>query len=154
MQPPSDVIRGAIKIDNLPDLACKKILNFADAIKALAQFTSIEIPEGITNVIIGFQEPSTDDTNKLWVRRDINGNFVGLYIFASGSWRPIYNLVPGEVIWLAIDSRYPPEGFQLIDASGPSFILSSVRTALVADYLKDDPAHTYYQYAAYAFIGY
>ncbi len=153
MQPLIDVIRGALKIDNLPDLACAEINSFADAIRAFPQFATVEVPTSVSGIIFSPVEPTTDDTNKLWVKVDVNGNFIGVYVFTNGDWNAVYLFPPGHIEWLAIDSRSPPKGFTLINALGPTFIDSSVRTHLMAQYLLD-PTLVFYVYAAYAFTGY
>ncbi len=153
MQPTVDTISGALKINNLPDLACKEINSFADALKALAQFSTIELPASITGVVFGASEPSESEVNKIWARTDNNGNFIGFYVFTAGEWRPAYTLPDGHIEWISGDSRSPPPGFQLINNVGPNFINSGVRTHLQAFYFFDATS-TYYLYYAAAFVGY
>jgi len=156
MQPPINGVRGLFKIDGLPDLACKEINSFADAIKALPDFAVVELPASFNSTIVGAQAPSADDTNKIWYRFDLSGNFIGIYAFQAGAWELVVQPAPAGTIdihWRYGPSNVTYNGWTLIDTAGPAIIDATVRTALVAQYVQDVTL-TYYIYAAYIFTGY
>lgn len=66
-------------------------------------------------VVIGPQIPSSDDSNKLWIKIDSNRNLEGFFLYTKNKWRPAYNYAPKEVIWMYGLSSDLPEGFRLLD---------------------------------------
>jgi len=85
----SDVIQGALKILNLPDLAC--YTSYAEAIQAIVANIGVELPQGdLTNVVVGNQQPSNSQLDALWIRKDNSGTFLGIYVYSGGEWVQIY----------------------------------------------------------------
>lgn len=110
-----DVPQGSVKIVGLPDLACFETVQQWAA--ALASQLAIEIPDTITNVVIGNSEPINSQTTALWIRRDNSGTFVGLYIYSSGAWVQIYP-VPLPLVqftWVTGSSLDIPTGYARAD---------------------------------------
>lgn len=154
MQPPITGVTVPILINSLPDLACAEVNSIADAIQVLAQYGTVEIPTSITNVIVGFSEPTSDDINKIWFRYDVNANFLGIYAFQNGGWHPVVmTSALTDIFWKYRATNIPATGFTIIDSTGPSFIDSVTRAYLESLYVWD-VGHTFYIYAAYAFTGY
>lgn len=128
----NDVIQGAVKVVNLPDLAC--FTNFEEFVQALANSLVLEIPQSITNVVDGNSEPTSSQTTVLWVRRDNSGTFVGLYVFTAGSWTQIYP-VPGQLTRVYGSTLDIPEGFQRADQD-PNLTVAQ-RTFLQGQWMPD-----------------
>lgn len=104
----NDVIRGAIKLDGFTEGVCFK--SWDDFLATLPSLLAIEIPDDITNVTIGNTQPTDDQRDNLWIRKDSAGVFMGFYLYASGAWQKIWP-VDGELIMIVGDSRTPPTGF-------------------------------------------
>lgn len=128
---PTDSISGAVKVVNLPDLAC--FTDFADFVQKLADSLVIEIPDSITNVVVGNSEP-TDSNTALWVRRDNSGTFVGLYVYTSGVWAPIYP-VPGQLTRIYGSTLDVPSGWRRADQD-PNLTVAQV-AFLQAQWMAD-----------------
>lgn len=128
----SDVVRGALKLNGLPDRLC--FTSWKDFILSLPDLLSVEVPASASNVIVGNEYPTTDDINKIWYRRDPSGNFIGIYAFQNGQWRLLYNYAPNEIIWMYGNSAVIPEGFVLIE-QGDAVIISTVVNALRSQYV-------------------
>lgn len=111
----TDEIQGAVKILNLPDVACFETIQQWAA--ALAEQLVIEIPSTITNVVIGNSEPTDSQNTALWVRRDNAGTFIGLYVFSSGAWLQIYPvpLPLTQFTWVTGSSLSIPTGYKRAD---------------------------------------
>lgn len=109
---PNDVIRGAIKIDNF--LQDKCFTSWKDFVLALPQMLTVEVPTSVTNVTVGTVQPGDDEKDNLWIRRDNSGSFLGMYIFAAGSWKQIFP-VPNEIFYVYGDSRQPPPGYSFVE---------------------------------------
>ena len=97
-----DVVRGAVKIDNFPEGCC--FTSFADMIKSLPQWLTVEIPNDITNVVVSITPPTEAQRDSVWFKVGAGGTFVGIYIFATGQWRQIYPH-PAQLIRVYGDSR-------------------------------------------------
>jgi len=117
----SDVVRGAIVIDNFPEGCCYK--SFEEFIKALPSWLAVQIPPNISNVTIGANQPSEAERGNLWVKVGSGSIFAGLYLFTGGSWTQIYP-IPNQIFRVYGDSRTPPDGFSLAD----SFVTSAAAT--------------------------
>lgn len=144
-------VRGAIKIENLPDLSCFK--SFKDFVQALPSFLALEIPVNITNVIVSNIQPTDSQRDSVWFRFSNSGTFVGIYVFSGGAWRQIVR-VPApnvEVIWTYGDSREIDEQFLIVDQDNPHFTASDA-TQIMTQYIQD-PTNTYYTYFAVTYEG-
>jgi hypothetical protein len=130
----SDTILGAIKIAGLPEEAC--FTTFKDLLQALPNYLQVEIPTSVTNVLVSSTTPNEDQRDYLWVRRDLNGRFIGLYTYQCGKWQPAYNFAPGQIIWIYSSTGDVPDGFQKVDASN-SAVPVAVANALAATYIKN-----------------
>lgn len=106
-------------------------------------------PTSITNVVVSNQEPT--DRNVVWFRRSNAGVFIGIYIYSGTKWNQIFP-APDAVFWMVGDSRDVPDGYELVDTSGPTSISSYTRDFLVTKYQRD-PGDTYYTYFATVFVG-
>lgn len=146
--------KGALKLQNIPDNAC--FSNFKEFVESLPEYLTVEVPASISNVVISQAPPGEDDKNKLWFRRDASGNFIGIYVFQSGAWRPFYNLVIGaavsQITWAHGSSSNVPDGFRLILANDPtSNIPQAVRQAIQSQYVPDGSGG--FLYFALEYIG-
>lgn len=112
MSSENDLIRGAVKLDTFIEDKC--FTSWKEFIAALPGMLTVEIPASITNVNVGNQQPSDSERDNLWIRKDNAGSFLGIYLYASGSWKKIYP-VPGEFNIIFGDSRTPPDGYTLTD---------------------------------------
>lgn len=146
MQGNEDInVKGAIKINDLPDLGC--FTSFEELLKALPTFLTVEIPSTITNVIVSNVQPLDDQRDALWVRRNNAGSFVGLYIYASGTWRQIYPVGGGntgtfQLFRVKGDSRTIPEGYLLADEDNPH--LTANEASWVKTQWLHNPTQEYY----------
>lgn len=113
---------------------------------------AVDIPSSLFGAVVSKDEPGEDGRDRLWVRRDGSGNYVGTYAFQAGKWRPVYNTVPGEIIWLYGDSNYVPEGFTLIQTGDDAVVDSTTAAALMARYVPLPTGG--YSYFAVLFTGY
>jgi hypothetical protein len=145
----NEVIRGALKLTQLPDRVC--FTSWRDFVQALPDLLSVEVPESVSGVVVSADQPGDDDKEKLWFRRDFSGNFLGLYAFQNGNWHPFYNLAPNEVVWVFGDSGDPPDGFVVILPDDP-VVPSAVVTHLINLYLPNESGS--FAYFAVRFNGY
>ena len=129
----TDVIRGALKLDNFNE---GRSYSDLDAfVQALADMFSVEIPENITNVIVSSSEPGDDFKTGVWIRRDTSGTFAGIYIFQSDAWKSIVPPVfDTQIILMYGDSRNVPSGYSLADASNAN-LPAGVGAQLVASWI-------------------
>lgn len=144
-------VRGAVKIDNLPDLAC--FTSFKDFLKELPNLLTLELPVTISNVIVSNIQPTDALRSSVWFRMSNSGSFIGIYLYSGGAWRQIFPIPEPvvQVFWVAGDSRDIPVGFELVDAGNPNFTASQ-RTHIMAQYLSD-PTNTFYEYFAVNYVG-
>jgi len=149
MQLISDVIKGAIKLNQLPDRL--KYSSWIEFIKDLPNLLSVEVPTSVSGVIVGSSYPTETDRDKVWYRRDSAGNLIGTYAFQAGSWRPLYQLAPGQILWLYGDSSDIPEGFIMIDVGDPRIPALVVNT-LMPQYIPNGSGG--YEYFAVRWAGY
>lgn len=106
----NDVIRGAVKLDGFIEEKCFK--SWAEFITALPSMLALEIPDSITNVTVGNTQPTDDQRDNLWIRKDSSGSFVGFYLYAQGTWQKIFP-ADGELTWVSGDSRVIAPGYTL-----------------------------------------
>lgn len=111
MSAANDVIRGALKLDNFMESKC--FTTWQDFIAAIPSMFSVEVPESITNVTVGNVQPGDSDRDHLWIRKDTAGSFMGLYIYAQGSWKKIYP-APNEIFLVYGDSRTLDPGYKVV----------------------------------------
>jgi hypothetical protein len=147
------LVKGALKLQGLLDELC--VESVQDLVKVLPKYLSVEIPSSVSNVVVSNQQPGPDQRQSLWVRLDNASNFVGLYVYAVGTWRPV-SPVPNQVFRIAdsqADSRNPPEGFKLATEAG--FLSESQKTFLKAQWhWHNDVVNTYYDIFDVFFTGY
>ena len=109
------IIKGAIKVQGVPESACFQ--NFAQLLNALGTYLSVEIAnQAFSNVVISVAQPGQADRDKMWVRLNPAGQFIGFYFYFNNIWNQVYP-VPGEIFWLIGDSANPPAGFAFFDNS-------------------------------------
>lgn len=106
----TDVIRSAVKLDGLIEGKC--FTSWEEFLSELPKMLIVEIPTGITNVTVGNAQPSSSELDHLWVKTDGAGSFIGLFIYATGSWRQIYP-VPNQIFLMYGDSSNIPDGYRL-----------------------------------------
>lgn len=112
---PANIVVAPTALLNLPDLSC--FTSFQEFLAALPQFLVALVPTNITNVVIGNIQPQDTQRNTLWVRKDNSGTFIGLFVYSSGIWSPIWP-VPNGVYgtWrLSTDPFGPPAGYTRLD---------------------------------------
>lgn len=134
---PQTVIKGAIKVQGVPDTACFD--TFAQLLNSLGQFLTVEIAQSsLSNVIISNQQPGALDKDKVWFRLANSGSFLGIYIFNGTIWAQVLP-APGQVFWLAGNSTNPPPGYTLLPDD--TAVFSNVQYALLfPDLTKCYPA--------------
>jgi len=98
-----------LTLTGIPDNLCFEG-TFAEAIKAVLDRVRVLVPDTITNVVVGTTEPSDSQRDYVWFRTSSGGDFIGIYIFASGAWQQI-SPVPNALSWVFGDSDDPPAGF-------------------------------------------
>lgn len=106
-----DVIRGILKLDNFMEGKC--FTSWADFIAAMPSMFSVEVPTDVTNVKLGTDQPSDSERDNLWIKINGAGSFVGIFIYAQGTWQQIYP-VPQEIFFMYGDSRNVPAGYRLV----------------------------------------
>lgn len=144
------VVRGALKIDNVPDRAC--FSTWRQFLESIPDFLTVEVPSSVSGVVVGPNTPDEDDRDKIWFRRDNGGNFLGVWAFQNGAWRPLFNFGTNQIIWTFGDSTNIPDGFVLIEEGDP-VIPSNIVQGLTALYIpaQAGPGFGYY---ALRFSGY
>jgi len=136
-----DVTRGSLKVNNLPDRVC--IRSWKEFIESIPSFITVEVPASVSNVVIGNTAPGEDDIDKLWLRRDASGTFLGLYIFQGGEW-VLITPPPETVWWFYGNSEDPPNGYTTI-LTGDPVISPAVVEALIPRYVAISPGvYSYY----------
>lgn len=147
----SDTIRGALKVNGLPERSC--FTSFSELLAALPELLSVEIPIGSSGVIVGPDEPGEQDRGKLWLRRDNSGGVIGKYAFQGGHWERLYDVVTGEVRWIVGDSTQIPAGWELIE-EGVAGFPSEVIDRLVSTYVPNVNIAGAYYYFAVHYVGF
>lgn len=104
---------GLVKVLGLPQDFCFKG-TAADILQLIASYLAVELPESITNVVVGNSEPTDIQNTALWIRQNASGTFQGLYVVSGGQWVPIYP-VPGQLTWVYGSTDDVPEGWQRAD---------------------------------------
>lgn len=142
---------GTIKLEGQIDDLC--IEDLASFIKALEKYAKIHIPYSVTNVIVGNIPPGDGDRQKVWFRTDSSGSFVGIYIYAQGSWNVIFPY-PKQLFWIGpgSDSRKIEKGFELISEDSGGMTTGEAQ-AIVAQYIGS-PGNDYYTYYAVRYKGF
>lgn len=136
----TDVIRGALKLDNFTE--GKAYSNLDSFIKDLSNMFSVEIPENVTNVIVSSSEPGDDFKTGVWIRKDAAGAFAGVYIFQVDSWTKIVPpLFDTEVILMYGNSNDIPSGYSLADDTNPD-LPAGVGTQLMTEWVSDGSNYT------------
>lgn len=118
-----DIVRGAIKLDNFVEGQC--FASWAEFLQALPTLLAVELPTGITNVTVGYNQPSSSERGNLWIRTDGSGSFIGLFLYMQSAWQQIYP-APNQLFLMYGDSRTLPAGYTLA-SSDPN--ISSVELA-------------------------
>lgn len=145
----TNIVKGSIVVQNLPDLAC--FTDFRELLLSLQTFLSVEIPASITNVIISNIQPGDDQRQSLWIRLSNGGNFIGVYFFAVGAWRQVFPQ-PNGVFWMFGDSRDIPNGYLLVDEDNPHFTTSGAQK-IMSNYVVS-VAGDFFTYFAVTFEGF
>ena len=116
---PQTVIKGAIKVQGVPESACFD--TFAQLLDSLGKYLTVEIAtSAVSNVIISNVQPSALDKDKIWFRRSNSGSFVGIYVYTGTKWIQVLP-APQQVFWLYGDSSNPPDGFAFIQNGDGTF---------------------------------
>lgn len=144
----NDVVRGALKIDGMPETAC--FTSFEEFIRAIPNFIAVEVPLSISNVVIGSAAPGEDERHKLWLRFDTSNNFLGQYIFTKGQWQIAYTFAPNQLVRVVGDSREIDDGFKLADNT----VLTNDQANFLQLQWKRDPTDTFWEIFDVLFVGY
>ena len=110
-------IRGSVKVTSIPDSAC--FTTFADLLRALGTYLSVEIPDQtFSNIIISAEQPGAADVNKIWWQLGSSGTFLALRTWDPNT-QTWVSLFPStkQIFWFAGDSDNPPAGFKLLEAA-------------------------------------
>lgn len=143
------MLKGNIKLIGLIESCC--FSSVQELIKALPNLLMAEFPEGLTNVTVGNKQPSEEERDNLWIRKDNSGSFIGIYVFSQGVWRCIEPL-KGGVKWVHGDSRDIEQGYSLIDTGLVGFTADEI-THIKHQYFLHSSG-TYYTYFAVTFTGF
>lgn len=150
MSNPVQEIKGAIVIQGLPETEC--FTTFEEMLTVLSKYLVLQLPIGLlTNVLVSNIEPLDSQRDSVWFRQDNSGHFLGVYIFASGSWKLAFPS-PNQVIWMFGDSGNVPEGYSLIDHNNVHFT-NSQADQIMLFYRKTNPGDSTYFYFAVTFEG-
>lgn len=106
-----DVVRGSIKVDNLPEGCC--FTSFEELLKALPNWLTVEVPGDITNVVVSNQAPSEAQRDSVWFKIGTGSAFLGIFVFSTGAWRQVYP-VPNQLIRVHGNSTLPPAGYEVL----------------------------------------
>jgi hypothetical protein len=136
----NDVLRGTVKLDGFLEGCC--FTSWDDFVKKLPSLLAIEIPSNVTNVTIGNTQPTDDERDNLWIRKDNSGSFLGMFIYSQGTWQQIYP-PPLSAILMLGDSRVIPAGYQL--ASDVTFVDAATLTALQSLWVIGGTSPTWYK---------
>jgi len=127
------IVKGAIKVSGVPDGAC--FTTFADLLKSLGTYLTVEIPNQVfSNIIISSTQPGSADAGKIWWRLSNAGTFIGIYTYANNVWNQVIP-TPNEIFWIYGDSANPPAGFsfaaveELFDPVDYTHIIASAAPA-------------------------
>lgn len=106
---------GALKLTGLIDnLDC--YTSIQQLLRDFPKLFDVELPAGISNVIVSNQEPTATQRSAVWFRMSNGGTFIGIYLFSSGAWRQFFP-VPQTLYRIYGDSREPPFGYILASDS-------------------------------------
>jgi len=149
-----DVIRGSLKVNDLPDRVC--IRDWRQLIESIPQFMTVEVPASASGIIIGATAPGDDDINKLWLRRENSGAVLGLYAFQGGSWNKIYNVIQDsgnvEIRWLGGVSTSITPGWILIEEND-AVLTSNTVQKIRSEYVPSSTPGVF-NYFAVRYVGY
>lgn len=143
-------VSGAIKVKGVTD-AINNVEDYKEFLNLLPDYLDVEVPSGFSGVIVNSTAPSEDDKNKLWIKLDGSGNYSGSYLYTNGGWKPLYNLPPGQIIWMYGASNSIPEGFKLIETDD-GVVPNSVAEILRGQYISNGAGG--YSYFAVRYVGY
>lgn len=150
---PTNVIRGGLVVQNIPENAC--FTSFVELLKALPTYLGVQIPDSVTNVIVSNIQPTSGDTTKVWFRLNNAGSFVGIYVFSQGEWRNIYPINDGNQFtiqtFVSLDGSVP-SGWKKIETGDPDLPVAVVSSFVAENVL--DPSSTFAQRFAAYFIGF
>ena len=135
----ADTISGSLKLADLPDLFC--FTSWPEFLKALPDLLTVEIPAGLTNVVITNVQPNDTQRDFVWFRMSNGGSFIGIYLFSAGKWTQFFP-VPLAIYHVAGgDSRTPPDGYILTEDA--SYLTANERAKIRETWLLD-VTNTYY----------
>jgi len=150
----TDVVQGAIKLMGLLEEEC--LTSGLDLIRALPRLLAVEVPSGISNVVVSAEQPGDDQRQALWVRLTNAGGFLGMYVYGAGNWQLITPL-PSELVKVFGDSTNPatfPKGYIL--ATDSVSLTASQKTFLTGfwHWKNDDPTTGVYDIFEVIFQGF
>lgn len=142
----SDLVRGQLVVTGLLDTQC--FTSWQEVINALPNLLAPEMPNSITNVIVGNTQPTDSQTSSIWFRLSNSGSFLGIYVFSQGAWHQIYPVnvdtptTTTQIFWLAGDSEQVPAGFTNTDNA--LILTAAVQAALKAQWVLEGSIYTLY----------
>ena len=145
----TDVVLGALKLTGIVDAQCYK--SFKEFVTAIPDLFSVEIPNNITNVTVGNEQPSASERDHLWVKTSGSGSFIGLFLYAQGAWNQIYP-VPQGIFRMYGDSRAVPDGYLL--ASDDPNISSAMLAEMQKTWVTGGTSPTWYTLFQVTYIGF
>lgn len=140
-----DTIDGVLQVAALVESINLNELTNEELVKLLPKLLVAKLPIKVSGVVIGTETPSEGDRDKLWLRRDVRGEFVGLYAFQGANWHPFYDVADGETRWFVGNSNFPPPGWTFIDVNDgvvPTYIATGLRGQYIP--LSSGPGFGYY----------
>lgn len=150
MPTPQNISAAKIVLKGIIEDQC--IESIAQLLEALPDLLGVEIPSGITNVVVSNIQPSDNQTTSVWFRLSNAGSFMGIYVFANGIWNAIYptNVEGVQIFWQYSATGAVPAGFEKITVDTAN-ISSAVVTALIAQYVTESSVDTYFamQYVSF-----
>jgi len=118
-----------LTITGLSEEECFEGSTFYEAIKAILAKVRVLVPDSITNVVVGNEEPNDSQRDYVWFRLDNAGNYVGTFLYTGGDWKQI-DPVPQALTWVYGDSTSPPDGYLPANDASISVLTSGEKTAL------------------------
>lgn len=92
---------------------------FPEAIKEVLSKVVVQVPNTVTNVVVGPDEPSDSQRDFVWFKRNSAGDFEGIFIYVGGDWQQIFPVL-NSLTWVYGDSDSPPPGYVAAnDAASP-----------------------------------
>lgn len=113
---PSSLLTFRLRAGTVPS-GQNCITTLQGVIDAVAKFTTVQVPDGYTLVLISDATPTSEQQTALWIQTNPNGTPEGAYIWTGDEWTRIPSLEIGDVIFRTGLVADIPEGFHQCDGN-------------------------------------